>query len=306
MMMFLMESAGVLLAALFAMSAIAKSTDPSASADMMRDLGLSQRWTGAAARALVFGELVVAVGLVAGPLRSLAADAALVLLVVFTLAVGVVAWSGRRMQCGCFGTSEEPQPGQTIIGRNLVLGALAVLASHRPHDAGQVNAGWAVPITVAAALGVLVLVVMLVVGLRTRALGPEMASTSEPVVRDGGQIVVRRTVGDPITLAELTPNLPVLVLFLDTACPGCVALLDRPAPDRRGDVEVVTLVVDPTGARPDLQGRSDVIVVTPETFTDAAVPGTPCGMLFGPGWQLLGEPLLGGRAIGFALAAAVA
>lgn len=123
--------------------------------------------------------------------------------------------------------------------------------------------------------------------------------------RDGAQIVLRRITGDTTTLAQLAPTLPALVLFLDTDCPGCVALLDQPAPDRSG-VALVTVVVDSADARPDLQERSDVVVVTPETFTDSGVPGTPCGMLFGPGWQLFGEPLLGERAIGFALAAAAA
>ncbi|PRZ42952.1 methylamine utilization protein MauE [Antricoccus suffuscus] len=303
-MMILIEASGIVLAALFAMSAIGKAADPSASADMMRELGLPARWTDVAGRTLIFGELLIAAGLLDGPFRRGAADAALVLLIAFTVAVTVIAWPGKQVRCGCFGRSKEPQSGATIIARNLALGALAVLASH---SADPAAVGWVIPTPIATGLGALGLAILVVIGLRAKTLGPQTDATPKTVVRDrdGGQLVVRRTVGDSTTLAQLAPTLPALVLFLDTDCPGCVALLDQPVPDRSG-VDVVTLVVDSANARPDLQERSDVVVVAPETFTDAGVPGTPCGMLFGPDWQLLGEPLLGERAIGFALAAAAA
>jgi uncharacterized membrane protein YphA (DoxX/SURF4 family) len=71
-------------------------------------------------------ELVVGVLLVAGAIDAGASLLALVLLVVFTGAVGVALARGLDFTCGCFGTGDGTRAGTGKVLENLALIAVAL------------------------------------------------------------------------------------------------------------------------------------------------------------------------------------
>lgn len=74
-------------------------------------------------------ELVVALGLLLEPTRSLAAAAAVALLFGFALAMAINLLRGRvDIDCGCFAASLKQRIGWGLVGRNGVLIVLALLA----------------------------------------------------------------------------------------------------------------------------------------------------------------------------------
>jgi uncharacterized membrane protein YphA (DoxX/SURF4 family) len=84
------------------------------------------------AYALPVAEAAVALGIVAGPTRPLAAIAAAVLLVVFSVAVVVNLARGRRhIDCGCFRFAMRQPLSWWLVGRNGLLIAMAVVAAPR-------------------------------------------------------------------------------------------------------------------------------------------------------------------------------
>lgn len=78
--------------------------------------------------ALPVAELLIAVGLVVRPLTPLAASAAAVLLVVFAIALGINVLRGRTsIDCGCLRQGLKQPVSGSLVVRNLVLAALAVV-----------------------------------------------------------------------------------------------------------------------------------------------------------------------------------
>lgn len=114
-----------LLATLFAHGALTKSTDLPLFEQHLSAYGVAFAALTAAARLLVVGEALVAV-LLLSPWRAAGAAGALVLLLVYA---GAMAWhrlQGRELDCGCGG--EPLSVSWVLVGRNLVLALLALLA----------------------------------------------------------------------------------------------------------------------------------------------------------------------------------
>jgi len=74
-------------------------------------------------------ELLVALGLLLEPTRSLAALAAAALLLAFALAMAINLGRGRvDIDCGCFASTLKQRIGWGLVARNLILVGLALLA----------------------------------------------------------------------------------------------------------------------------------------------------------------------------------
>lgn len=83
-----------------------------------------------AARALPIVEIVIAVALLVPGLRAWAAAAAALLLALYTGAISINLWRGRRdIDCGCSGPGLERPLSSALLVRNGVLIVMAVLAA---------------------------------------------------------------------------------------------------------------------------------------------------------------------------------
>jgi uncharacterized membrane protein YphA (DoxX/SURF4 family) len=117
----------ILLAVVLAGSAIGKLQDLDDSRQMMVDFGLPYALGRPVGTVLPGIELVVALALLIGRVSWWGAWAALGLMGVFTLAVGLNMAVGRRPDCRCFGSLHVATIGWRVLTRNLLLVALAAV-----------------------------------------------------------------------------------------------------------------------------------------------------------------------------------
>jgi len=94
-----------------------------------------------AAMTLPWIEIVVALTLLLGMRSRDGARTALVLLVVFTLAVVAAVTRGLDIECGCFGTADASHVGWSKIAENVGLIAIAVIAALGPVAATERPSG---------------------------------------------------------------------------------------------------------------------------------------------------------------------
>ena len=114
-------------AAVFLLAAYGKLTDRVATRQAMREFGVPLRIAPVVAVALPEAEAAIAIGVVAPASAVIACVAALLLLDVFTAAIGHQLRRGRHPDCSCFGATSEPIGAQTVA-RNAAIGALAAAA----------------------------------------------------------------------------------------------------------------------------------------------------------------------------------
>lgn len=150
------RAAAVVLAAVFAMAAVAKLRRPAATSSSFAALGLPQ--PGMLAYAVPVVEVVLAVALIDAP--APAAWAAIVLLAAFTAVLARAIAKGTGAPCACFGSARratEPVSSVELV-RNAMLAALAVVATGAPAgEVGVPSLPALVIVTVAVAAGRLVL-----------------------------------------------------------------------------------------------------------------------------------------------------
>lgn len=85
-----------------------------------------------AAVTLPWVELVLAMALILGIRRRAGGLLAVVLMVVFTVAVAQAAARGFDIECGCFGTADSSTVGLEKLAENVALLAVALVAAVRP------------------------------------------------------------------------------------------------------------------------------------------------------------------------------
>ena len=85
---------------------------------------------GGVARALTWAEILAGAGLLTGFLQGWAARAAVCLFLLFAAAVSINLLRGRRfISCGCFGAGKGTRLSWGLVGRNVLLGVLALKAA---------------------------------------------------------------------------------------------------------------------------------------------------------------------------------
>jgi peroxiredoxin/uncharacterized membrane protein YphA (DoxX/SURF4 family) len=117
----------LVLAGVFAISAIAKLFDYAGSRKSMSDFGVPGPLAGAAARLLPLAELVCVIALLLNSWAWLGAVGIAVMLIIFTAGISVNLARGRKPNCHCFGQlSSTPVSWKTLV-RNGALLALSLL-----------------------------------------------------------------------------------------------------------------------------------------------------------------------------------
>lgn len=115
----------LVLGGVFIVAAVSKIADRGGSRQAMMDFGIPASLAPVAATLLPVFELLVAAALLFGPVARLGAAGAVVLLVVFMIAIGVNLAQGRRPDCHCFGQVHSSPVGGSTLVRNALLAALA-------------------------------------------------------------------------------------------------------------------------------------------------------------------------------------
>ena len=150
------RAAAIVLAAVFAVAAVAKLRQPATTTSSFAALGLPS--PSVLTYAVPAVEAVLAVALVIAP--APAAWAAVVLLAAFTVVLARAIAKGTGAPCACFGSARratEPVSGVELV-RNAMLAALAIVATGAPAgDTGVPSLPALVIVTVAVAAGRLVL-----------------------------------------------------------------------------------------------------------------------------------------------------
>lgn len=93
---------------------------------------LPEAWVGRFARVLPWIEAVIALALLVPAFRPIAAASTAVLLLVYSAAIALNLWRGRRaIDCGCSGPGLERPLDATLVVRNAVLTFMAIIAALR-------------------------------------------------------------------------------------------------------------------------------------------------------------------------------
>jgi len=172
---FWLVAARVLLAAVFLLAGTAKFVDPIGTRKALRDFGLPLVLARPLVVLLPLFELAVAVALIPATIAWYGASAALALLVIFLVAVGVAMLRGRKPDCHCFGQLHSAPVGWTTLARNVLFGACAAwLVARGGGNSGPEIWTWVASLNdfetkVAAVAGCLVAFLFFRVLLRARA-----------------------------------------------------------------------------------------------------------------------------------------
>jgi len=119
--------ARVVLAAVFVVAGLAKLADRQGTRTAARDFGAPESLAGALAVLIPLAELAVAVLLLPATTAVWGAIGALVLLAVFSAAIGLAMARGKAPDCHCFGRLHSEPSGWKTLARNGVLAAFAAL-----------------------------------------------------------------------------------------------------------------------------------------------------------------------------------
>lgn len=124
--------AGLLLAAVFALAAVTKAVDSTATTAEFTALGLPR--PGLLARLVPPAELVIALALVTRP--TIGALLATLALAAFSAVLIAALRTGRSVSCGCLGSLSREPISVVTLARNACFGAMAALAATGPTPTG--------------------------------------------------------------------------------------------------------------------------------------------------------------------------
>jgi len=118
------------LAAVFLVAGIAKFADPQGAEKALKDFGLPLLLVNPLRIGLPLVETLVGISLLLSFLTFWGAIGALLLLLAFTIMIGMLLARGKHPRCHCFGTLHSAPIGGTTLARNglLLLGALLILS----------------------------------------------------------------------------------------------------------------------------------------------------------------------------------
>jgi peroxiredoxin len=139
--------ARLVLAAVFLLAGVAKLRHPKGSSKALHDFGLPLKLAQPLSLLLSAGEIIVAVALVPVAFAWYGACAALALLSIFVVAIGVTVTQGRKPDCRCFGQLHSSPVGWPTLVRNGMLAAPAGWLVFR----GRLHMGPSLPVYLTSA-----------------------------------------------------------------------------------------------------------------------------------------------------------
>jgi peroxiredoxin/uncharacterized membrane protein YphA (DoxX/SURF4 family) len=249
-------SARLVLAAIFLIAGGAKLVDPAGGRQALIGFGVPQRIAPALVIALPLAELAIAVALIPVSLAWFGAVGALIILLVFVVAIGVNLALGRKPDCHCFGQLHSAPAGWPTLGWNAALACAAgYLAWEGRIDPGPSLVSWFGDLTAAeraillggflgltllagqTALLVQILkqqgrILLRLDGLDAKSAGGATAGQSQamvaglPIGSPAPTFRMNSLNGEALTLENLLAGgKPVLLLFTNPNCGPCQALL---------------------------------------------------------------------------------
>ena len=329
--------ARLLLAAVFAVSGVAKLLDRAGTRRALADFGVPVALVRPAGVLLPAAELAVAASLALTPAAWWGALGALVLLAAFVVVLSVSLARGRRPDCRCFGQLGTSPIGWGTVARNVALMIAAALvlwpgpgatpgwgdalAAGSPADRGALLVGAAAAIPLAA-LSWLVLQLWRQQGrllARIEALehgraAPREAAPGLPIGTPAPEFRVTTLSGEERTLATLrASDRPLLLLFTDPGCGPYTALLPRLVAWQREHAERVRIVPVSRGSARDnrakvaAHGVADLVLQHDWEVSDLfRVPGTPAAVLLTSDGRVASPVASSERGIGELVAYALA
>jgi len=119
--------ARLFLASILVVAGVAKAIEPAGTRKALIGFGVPEKVAVPLGWCLPFVEIAVALALIPLSTAWLGAIAALALMLIFTLAIGVTLLRGRTPECNCFGQLHSMPVSWTMFTRNLMLAAVAAL-----------------------------------------------------------------------------------------------------------------------------------------------------------------------------------
>ena len=310
----LVLAARVILAGVFATSAVAKGLDPAGTRRAARELGVPEGLAGAVVVLLPLAEAAAAVLVLLGdPAPTFGGLLAVAMLLAFSAALWRALARGKQTSCKCFGALSTKPLSRRSIYRNLALAAVAAVAAvpgepavvRRAADASA--AFWGA-VALAVVLGGLVAVVAALLRSHGRLLARveqlEQAAAPPPVDRPAPEFTLPDLAGRPTSLADLLgPGVPVLLLFMSPGCGPCRALAPRVSAWRRRYGDGMTIAVISSGAPEDNRekfGDADVRVLLEQDDAVSrpyGVTATPSALVVTADGQVVGTPAEGAEQI---------
>jgi thiol-disulfide isomerase/thioredoxin/uncharacterized membrane protein YphA (DoxX/SURF4 family) len=304
--------ARLLLAGVFAVSAVAKLRDRSGSRKAVEDFGVPRALVPAIAFALPLVELACAGLLLAGDAAATVGVAgALLLLATFTVAIAANLLSGRQVDCHCFGQLTSGRTSWRTVGRNVALLAVAAVPLTQAGDllsvpealaeysAGELGLGLLLAVLTGAVVALALFCRTLLVQYGSVLLRLEALEAAAPVrFRPAPDFDLPDLDGGRGTLAELTAQQrPMLLAFVSPACGICSELLPELADWQASGQVTVAVVSDGTADqnREKLDGASlRLLMQEGQEVTEAyGVSGTPAAFLIGNDGLIAGEAAYG-------------
>jgi peroxiredoxin len=330
-------AARLLLASVFGLAGVSKLGDRDGVRQAVVGFGVPTALVGAVAVGLPITEITLAVALLPAVSAGWAAVAAIGLLLVFVIAIGVALARGRQVNCRCFGqVSSSPLSGATMA-RNLLLAVAAgavlwgAATGHNPSlltvAAALTAVQWLLAVVVLVLLAALAVLGWFVLNL-TRQQGQlllrldEMESLIGQVGHRGGgpaevavapDFALSALTGGTVTLQALrSEKRPVLLVFTDHGCAPCRALMPRIAEWQRTHRDALTIAIITTGdlaaniARAREFGVRRVLLQKDNEITDRyLINGTPSAVLVSADGRIAAGPAPGADAITALVVAAV-
>jgi peroxiredoxin len=322
------------LAAVFAVAGLAKLADRPGSRQALVAFGVPERLAAPGGIALPIAELAVAVLLIPAATAAIGAAGALVLLLGFCAGIARSMIRGEAPDCHCFGQLHSEPVGWSTLIRNLVLAALAGLVLAETAGGGaEAPFAWIGDLSdagLAAMLGGVVLVALVGAG----------ASVASALLRQNGRLLLRidaleqalRNHGVPVegavepdqpglpvgseapaftlpgvhgettTLeALLAPAKPLMLIFTDSGCAPCAALMPQVAAWQREHEGVLTIAfvargnAKDNGAKAAEHGAARMFI---EEGTEVSslydAQATPTAVVIDPDGRIA-SPLAGGE-----------
>jgi thiol-disulfide isomerase/thioredoxin/uncharacterized membrane protein YphA (DoxX/SURF4 family) len=309
----------VLLSVVFAVAAVGKFLDLKGSRRAMADFGVPERLAPFVGTVLPVAELTIAVALIPAATARWAALAGLVLLLAFIAGIGAALARGQAPDCHCFGQIHSAPAGPSVLVRNGILAALALLIV--VHGAGTPVDDWVSARSAAELVAVLCGIATVALGALSVWLWRESRRWHKayeyaqeqidslppglPVGLPAPSFVLPDINGDLQSLDEMRERgLPVMLLFTGPSCGACKAMMPDVGRWQRALQQRLTIAVMTGGTKeenlPHLEEHGVTNVIFQERYEVMAayrVRATPSAVIVTPDGKVATLPATGTLAI---------
>lgn len=311
------------LAIVFVIAGVAKLADRTGSRRSLQAFGMPERLIPAAALALPFLEITLALGLLPASTAWLASIGMVALLAGFVAGIAYNLARGRRPDCHCFGQLySKPIGFETLLRNGFLVALAAVVVNAGPSGTGPSAVAWLFdlrPDTLLLGGAVVLLTVISMIQawfliqlfrqhgrllLRVETAGlpapvaapaPIAVETGLPINAPAPALELMTLDGRAIALAELlTDHRPAVLLFVDPGCTPCQELLPEAADWRQRYADRFHLVAVSRGSveanRQKTRGLAHVWLQHDREALDAyRVSGTPSAVLIAPDGRIASQ-----------------